>query len=144
LNSKVATAAVLRGPLIFAPPIKEDWQRFDPPAHGPGQGIVAYRVMPAPDAQWNYALALDGAHPEASFTLVHLPVPEGSRPWEHPPIGLQVKARQVLNWHMGGDPEHPTTPLMPFNPMRLAEEATMVTLVPFGFTHLRMTYLPTA
>ena len=52
-----------------------------------------------------------------------------SRPWEYPPIGLRVKARRVLNWHMRGDPAHPETPLLPFNPVELADEEMTVTLV---------------
>ena len=71
-------------------------------------------------------------------------MPPDSRPWEAPPIGLQVGARKVLNWRMDGEPEHPVTPNLPYNPMRLSEEETVVTLVPFGFTHLRLTYLPLA
>jgi uncharacterized protein len=133
---------VKRGALTFTLPVAEDWQPFTPPAHGPGQNIVAYRVLPRPDAAWNYALVLDPAHPEQSFNLVHLPAPAESRPWEHSPIGLQVKARRVLNWQLVGELDHPQTPLMPFNPLRLSDEETIITLVPFGFTHLRMTYLP--
>jgi DUF1680 family protein len=135
---------VRRGPLTYSLPVGEDWRQFAPPAQGPGHDIVAYRVFPAAGAEWNYALALDKDHPEQSFTPVRLDVPAGSRPWEKPPLGLQVQARQVLNWYLEGDPEHPKTPFMPFRPMRLAEAETTVTLVPFGFTHLRMTYLPVA
>jgi DUF1680 family protein len=135
---------VRRGPLTYTLPVKEDWRPFTPPAQGPGHDVVAYRIFPAEGAEWNYALVLKPEHPEDSFTLVRLPVPTGARPWEHSPIGLQVKARKVLNWFMEGDPEHPKTPYMPFRPMRLAEAETTVILVPFGFTHLRMTYLPVA
>ena len=39
--------AVRRGPLVFCLPVKEDWQQFKPPAQGPGQGVIAYRVLPA-------------------------------------------------------------------------------------------------
>jgi hypothetical protein len=143
---KVRTGGVVvrRGPLTFTLPVAEDWQKFDPPAQGPGQGIVAYRLFPAEGAAWNYALVLDPAQPETSFTPVTLPVPANARAWEFPPIGLKVKARRVLNWYIEGDPEHPKTPFMPFNPMRLGDEVEEITLVPFGFTHLRMTYLPTA
>jgi hypothetical protein len=136
--------AVLRGPLTYALPVDEAWQRFEPPARGPGQGVVAYRVLPAPGAAWNYALVLRPDQPDQGFERVALPVPAQSRPWEHPPIGLRVNARRVLNWRLRGDPEHPETPLMPFNPVELADEETTVTLVPFGCTHLRMTYLPAA
>lgn len=143
-NVRTGGVVVRRGPLTFTLPVKEDWRPFTPPAKGPGQGIVAYRLLLGEGAEWNFALVLDPAHPEQSFTPVQLPVPEGARPWEYPPIGLQVRARKVLNWYVEGDPEHPKTPFMPFNPMRLAAEVQTVTLVPFGFTHLRMTYLPVA
>jgi hypothetical protein len=136
--------AVLRGPLTYALPVQEQWQRFEPPARGPGQGVVAYRVLPVPGAAWNYALVLRQGEPEASFTLVKLPAPPDGRPWEYAPIGLQVKARKVLNWQLQGEPAHPVTPLMPFNPVELGDDETDITLVPFGCTHLRMTYLPVA
>ncbi|MCL5995111.1 MAG: glycoside hydrolase family 127 protein [Chloroflexi bacterium] len=136
--------AVLRGPLTYALPVQEEWQPFEPPARGPGKGVVAYRVLPRTNAPWNYALVLHHPQPEENFTLVSLPVPPDRRPWECAPIGLQVKARKVLNWHIQGEPEHPVTPGLPFNPVALGDEETDITLVPFGCTHLRMTYLPVA
>jgi len=48
--------------------------------------------------------------------------------------------RRVLNWRMGGDPEHPKTPGFSFNPMRLPDQIETVTLLPFGATRLRMAY----
>jgi len=70
-------------------------------------------------------------------------VPAGARPWEQPALGLKARARRVLNWHLEGDPDHPRTPLPPYNPMRLSDEEEEVILVPFGFTNLRIAYLPT-
>jgi DUF1680 family protein len=141
---RVGGMTIQRGPLTFALPVQEDWQPFEAPAHGPGQGIRSFRVLAAKDAAWSYALVIDREHPEASLKLVRLEVPEGSGPWEHPPLGLQARARQVLNWHIDGEPDHPMTPGLPYSPMQLASEETTVTLVPFGFTHLRMAYLPVA
>ena len=43
---------------------------------------------------------------------------------------------------MEGDPEHPMTPGFPFHPIKCSEQIETVTLVPFGTTRLRMTYLP--
>lgn len=137
--------AIQRGPLTLALPVKEDWQRFDPPASAPTQareGVVAYRVLPTQDAVWNYAICLDEQNPERSLKPVSLPAPSGSRPWEFPHIGFEVKARRIQNWLMEGDVHHPKTPLMPYTPMELATDEEIVTLVPFGFTHLRITYLP--
>ena len=136
-------AAIERGPLVFSLPVEPDWRQFTPPAHGPGENIRAYRLFPNDAASWNYALIINADHPEMSLTLKKLPTVADSRPWDaNPPVGLEVKARRVLNWRMEGDPEHPKTPGFPFNPMQLADEIETVTLVPFGATRLRMTYLP--
>ena len=136
-------AAVERGPLVFALPVQEDWQTFTAPAHGPGQDITSCRILPKPGAVWNYALVVDRDHPEKDLHLQKLAVPQGAQPWgPHPPIGLEVQARRVLNWRMEGDPEHPKTPGFPFTPMQLAEEVENVTLVPYGSTRLRMAFLP--
>ncbi len=134
--------ALQRGPLLYALPVAEDWQEFQAPAHGPGTGIRSFRLLPAPGAAWNYALILDRQQPEASLRLVRLETPPGGRPWEYASLGLQAAARRVLNWRLEGDEEHPKTPLLPFRPMRLSPETTPVTLIPFGFTHLRLAFLP--
>ena len=134
--------AIQRGPLIYALPVQEDWQEFQAPAHGPGTDIRSFRVLPMPESAWNYALILDRQRPETGVKLIQLESPEDGRPWEYAPVGLQVAARRVLNWYLEGDMEHPKTPLLPFRPMKLSEEETLITLVPFGFTHLRMTFLP--
>ena len=135
-------AAIERGPLVFTLPVDTDWRQFTPPAHGPGEDIKAYRLFPKTN-DWNYALIVNPDHPESSLTLKRLPTVAGSRPWDsNPPVGLEVKARRVLNWRMEGDSEHPKTPGFPFNPMQLSDQLETVTLVPFGSTRLRMTYLP--
>jgi len=135
-------AAIERGPLVFSLPVEADRRQFVPPAHGPGEDIKAYRLFPK-DAVWNYALILNVDHPETSLTLKKLPAVAGSRPWDsNPLIGLEVRARRVLNWRMEGEPEHPKTPGFPFNPMQLSDQVEAVTLVPFGATRLRMAYLP--
>ncbi len=135
-------ATIERGPLVFSLPVDTDWRQFVPPAHGPGQDIKAYRLFPKSDA-WNYALILNADHPEMSLTLKKLPTVAGGRPWDsNPPIGLEVKARRVLNWRMEGEHEHLKTPGFPFNPLQLSDRIETVTLVPFGSTRLRMSYLP--
>ncbi len=140
---RVQCAAVERGPLVFALPVQEDWQSFTAPAHGPGQDIKSYRLLPKAGAVWNYALIVDRDHPERSLSLRKLSVPDNAQPWGvHPPVGLEVKARRVLNWQMEGDSQHPKTPGFPFNPMKLADEVETVTLVPYGATRLRMAFLP--
>ena len=139
---------VQRGPLTFALPVPEVWRRFDPPASAPvqkpGHAPTAYRVLPAEAAAWNYALCIDPADPARSFKLVALGAQGNSEPWQSPPIGLLTKARRVKNWLMDGTPSHPQTPGLPYRPSETAPVTEIVTLVPFGFTHLRLTYLPIA
>jgi hypothetical protein len=72
------------------------------------------------------------------------PVMVADQSWEYARLGLAVKAHRVLNRRLEGDVEHPKTPLLPYNPMQLGAEEETVTLVPFGFTHLRVAYLPLA
>jgi DUF1680 family protein len=135
-----------RGPLVFRLGVPADWQPFEAPSYGmapTSPEIKSYRLFAKGDAAWNYALIVDPEQPELSLTLKKLPVPPESRPFDsNPPIGLEAKARRVLNWRMEGDPGHPLTPGMPFKPMKLAEQVETVTLVPYGATRLRMTYLP--
>jgi DUF1680 family protein len=142
---RVQCAAVERGPLVYALRVPEQWLPFKAPDHGPGkeEDIKSYRLLPENNAAWNYALMVDRDHLERDLELKQLEVPKDARPWDgSSPIGLSVKARRVLNWQMEGDPEHPMTPGFPFNPMKLSEQIETVTLLPFGTTRLRMTFLP--
>jgi DUF1680 family protein len=141
---RVPGVVLQRGPLTFALPVAEDWQPFTAPARGPGQEPRSCRLLPGRDAAWNYALVLDREHPESTVSLVNLPVPDKSQPWVYPPIGLRVPARRVLSWRMDGEPDHPMTPGLPYKPMSLADQEEIITLVPFGCTHLRLAYLPVA
>jgi DUF1680 family protein len=135
--------AVRRGPLAYALDVPARWRPLKKPwKKGPGKRPVSFELFPAKGAAWNFALCVDPKRPEKSFELTRLKAPAGSRPWEHAPIGLKVAARQVQNWLIEGDADHPMTPGLPFKPMKLAKTATTLTLVPFGFTRLRMSFLP--
>ena len=136
------SVAVERGPLVYALKIKHNWKK------------VAERFPGFPDRElrpgspWNYALILDlsygkGRTPDADsyFTVKYPEVPEGSNPWEYPPIELVCKAKKVDGWEiLDGDvtPHVPQSPIINDNP----EEE--VTLVPYGSTRIRITYFPVA
>lgn len=138
----VPGAAVIRGPLTYCLPIRERWERIALDDAGPHGMDEAWNVVPADDAAWNVALELDPLEPERSLTLVRQREPRGSLPWQHAPIGLRGRARAVRGWRTDTVNGHPQTPALPQGPLRLEAEARDVTLVPFGFTHLHMTYLP--
>ncbi len=85
---------------------------------------------------------MDRQQPETSARLVRLPVTQEARPWECPPLTLEVPTRRILNWSQEGDTAHPMTPGMPFLPLELAQAEETVRLAPFGCTHLRLAYVP--
>ena len=111
---------------------------------GPAVNRSAYQLLPKRRSGWNVALSVAPDDPDASFTLVKRRVSGKANPWEraHAPIGLRTRVRRVKNWGPGGDRQHPETPGMPFKPMELAERTSTVTLLPYGSTRLRLTYLP--
>ncbi len=136
--------AVQRGPLLYALPVSEDWQLYQA-THAWARGEpLSYQLLLKRRSGWNVALSVAPDDPDASFTLVKRRVSGKANPWEraHAPIGLRTRVRRVKNWGPGGDRQHPETPGMPFKPMELAERTSTVTLLPYGSTRLRLTYLP--
>jgi hypothetical protein len=138
----VPGVAVVRGALTYCLPIEERWEYL-----GDGQPRgddlqEEWNVLPADGAKWNVALELDDADPAGSLTPVQLDVPDSSRPWRHAPIGLEVKAQTLPQWQCDTINGKPQTPALPAPPLKPAGDTHTVTLVPIGFTHLHMTYLP--
>ena len=140
-----ASVAVERGPLVYALKIKEHWQN----AGERFPGFPDWEVRSA--SAWNYALRLSSrtdiglearpSTPDSFFTVNYPKVPDGSNPWEYPPIELIGKAKKVDGWRiLAGDvtPDVPQSPIFNDNP----EED--VTLVPYGSTRIRITYFPVA
>lgn len=140
--SCVPGVAVVRGALTFALPIKEEWVYVGEGDPGGPNLAEEWNVIPAEGAIWNVALDLDLENPERSLKLKKLDVPEGSLPWQHPPIGLEVKGWRLPGWQMDTINGKPQTPALPESPLRPEGPELALTLVPFAFTHIRMTYLP--
>jgi len=135
-------ATVRRGPLLFALPVKG--RRIPADEWGSFEQIVTSRD------RWNYALVLDEKNPAASFRLQTQTVPRGAFVWQYSPIALRVPAVRLNNWTLTGPiekliPSKSTDipePLPPKRPFSSSGRIETITLVPFGFTRLRMTHLP--
>jgi len=137
-------AAIVRGPLVYALPVKADWQYIGKEPVGPKNMKEAWNVVMSNGVPWNVALQLDVKNPEASIEQVKLPVlPDDNSPWKHPsiPIGLKVQARLLPDWTLDRISNNPCTPALP-RKIKPQGESFPVTLVPFGYTQLRMTVLP--
>jgi uncharacterized protein len=155
---KDRAAYVERGPLLYCLPIsgqkqiQDKWGSFEETARA--------------DSSWNYALVFDQANPKPSFKVKRLATTPGTHAWESSPIALEVDAVKIPNWKFspGNEPfkpvddsvppppdgfkqlygmiDQPTSPAIPAYPLAMAGPMQKVRLIPFGFTTLRMTYLP--
>jgi DUF1680 family protein len=158
-------AVIERGPLLYALPVRGERQTLDV------WGTFEERA--AKDSPWNYALMLDEEDPASSVRFTKLEAASGEgHLWENPPVALEVQARRVPDWTFdvpppsqglkGKQPKPPNkfwdiatklegaktgiprAPKLPKEPFAVADEVETIQLVPYGFTLLRMTYLPVA
>lgn len=122
------SVTVEQGPLIFALPISERWQKLRD--HGHAADWAVY-----PESGWNFALKRD-----AGFERVEGPI--GMPPFSHANHGLSVKASgiQIENWKAEEESAGP----IPDQPvMSGSSEATSLKLVPYASAKLRITSFPT-
>jgi hypothetical protein len=151
--------AIAWGPLYFVLRIGEAFEKI--PAllfsHNPApvaapHGCVDWRIAPVND--WNYALSIDRSNPQCqmSFRKVSsMPYAQKGEPVRAPgsteylswpedvPIILRVKARLVPEWGMNGANAAP----VPASPVSTNQSETVVELIPYGCSRLRIAEFPT-
>jgi hypothetical protein len=132
---------VLRGPLVFVLPVDSEKQYTGEGSPGDDNIDESWHFLPAENAVWNIALLIDESNPEASFHYLKLDVPEECRSWECPPVGLKASAQVLPEWTLDRISGKPATPALPSPPYKTGEKRE-VTLVPFGFSQLRLALLP--
>jgi hypothetical protein len=139
--------SVSRGPLLYTLPVQGDRSLYD--------NWGSFEELASAGAVWNYALVLDAKHPESSFQFVQQEVSADAHVWEHPPVALEVEGLRVPDWTFVDDQERKLNmwnvaddrrnlngPRLPERPFPVAKTTERLRLVPYGFTTLRMTYLP--
>ena len=145
--------AVAWGPLYFVLRIGESFERITVLGGVPTPpGCVNWRI--APTTAWNYALAIDRNHPQCTLATsrissmpfaqkgepVKLPGADEFIPWqEDVPFVLKVKARQVPQWGMHGA----NAAAVPLSPVNADSPETLVELIPYGCSRLRISEFPT-
>ncbi len=123
-------------------PIDEVRQRIDVESGWPHEYLAEhFNITAAADAAWNVALDLDVSHLDASLRFKRLQ-PKSELPWEDPPVAIEAKVRRIPDWRADIVNGREETPMLPQPPMKPEASVETVDLVPFGFTRLRMTYLP--
>ena len=152
--------SVQRGPLVYSLPIAEKRveSRRDPDAirrvlHGNNiQGFPAVEFFPT--GEWRYGLEAGRMDAPDQFKVITLPMPENPFLAKDAPVWIEVPLRALPQWAAAWKPVLEPPPadlqLMPRNPAALpgslelesAGETMVLTLVPYGATHLRLTTLP--
>jgi len=133
------SAAVERGPLVYALRIEEQWGRVqNQDEHGD-----YFEVRPA--SPWNYALLETAVNrPNDGFRLVRSERRE-EYPWtpKNAPLEMKTGAKRVPEWQLYN---HRAGPLPHSRPLLHLREnpAEEITLVPYGCTRLRITEFPVA
>jgi DUF1680 family protein len=125
------SATVLRGPLVYALRIGENWQKFRGDDAHPD-----YEVLPT--TPWNYGLILDDKNPEKSFKIVIKPMTDPVYANKNAPVELHAKGRLVPAWKEARN----SADLLPVSPVKSTEPTQDIVLIPYGCAKLRITEFP--
>lgn len=153
--------AIAWGPLYFVLRIGEAFEKIPEVVLSPDNG-GATPVAPAgcvywhiaPTTNWNYALSIDRNNPQCEMTfnkISSIPFAQKGEPvraagstdylpWhEDVPMILKVKAKLVPQWGMNGGNAAP----VPVSPVSTRQPETVVELIPYGCSRLRIAEFPT-
>jgi len=132
------SAAVERGPLVYALKIGESWSRV---ANAGKYGEFFYEVHPT--TPWNYGLlAAAVKDPGKGFEVIKRTIPKDSYPWnpENAPIEIRTKGVIIPTWIIYNGSAGPF-PYSEQYQLR-TDPPVEITLLPYGCTTLRITEFP--
>jgi hypothetical protein len=136
------SAAIERGPLLYALRIGEKWSKVkDDRKFGEQYGDWYYEVYPT--TPWNYCMKEGSLKPEniqSAFEVIKKKTT--GYPWniENAPLEIKVKAKRMNEWHIYNGSAGPLPYSIQYQIDTLPDEE--VTLIPYGCTTLRITEFP--
>jgi hypothetical protein len=151
--------AIAWGPLYFVLRIGESFKSLPSIPLGPNDipvaapiGCVDWQITPTTD--WNYALDIDRLNPQFTVKtgpissmpfaqrgeMVKQPGATSYAPWQGDvPLVLEAKARKVPEWGMSGG----NAATVPASPVHSDARETILELIPYGCSRLRIAEFPT-
>ena len=121
-------AVVERGPLVFALPVKAEWNKVKSYAEKSADWELK------PESKWNYALELSNCQSPAEEKAIGN-VPFGSNT---PAVTIHVNARQLPTWTV----QENSAGTLPESPVDSGSATEDLSLIPYGAAKLRITAFP--
>lgn len=133
------SAAVERGPLLYALRMEENWTKVK--SDNPRYGEWYYEVHS--DTPWNYCLMEESINPEnvkSGFQVIKKEM--NGYPWnvKNAPIEIKTKGKRINEWQLYNGSAGPLPFSVQYQAETLPEEE--ITLIPYGCTTLRITEFP--
>jgi hypothetical protein len=127
------SAVIHRGPLLFAMPIGEAWQKV-----GGEDPHADWEIHPT--SSWSYALALPDDAPESAVVVESGPI--GAVPFgpDAPAVTATVPGMPIAGWELAHNAAGP----VPESPVGASGPVEQLRLVPYGATTLRIAQFPVA
>jgi hypothetical protein len=136
LEQRTGSISLVRGPVVFALKIDEEWSRINDEMPGRELPHGDWEVYATSD--WNYGLMLDEANLPTDLSIEEKDIGQYPFSPEGAPLIARVKGKKVTNWHSVNGSAEP----VPQDPIADQDAEIELQLIPYGCTNLRITEFP--